>query len=119
MLRTNSKQARENVRAYIMKIYNAEFSENGKNPQSFEEAKEQIKKQFETATKGWDNSTQSNFKSWLHGLPGILSTEDYLCYNSAVEILGDILEQGKIERSKYGEHQSENQISYMIFKEIC
>lgn len=118
MLKTNSTKARENIRAYIMKIYNEEFSDSGKKPESFEEAKEEIRKQFEYATKGWNDTPQSKFKDWLCGLPGILSTEDYFCHNSAVSILGDILEQPKYYRGKYCEFDSELMISKMIAREI-
>ena len=49
-------------------------------------------------------------------LPTVLDRSYYL--NSAVEMLGDILEETSAERAKYTEEQAERLFSYLIYNEV-
>ena len=62
-------------------------------------------------------SEQTSFTDWCSGLPSILDTCYY--YNrSAVDDLGEILEETEQERSKYTEEQAEKQLTILIYDTI-
>ena len=57
------------------------------------------------------------FIDWCQGLPSVLDTCYY--YNrSAVNDLGDILNQSKREREKFTEEEAEKQLSHLIYREL-
>lgn len=121
MLKTNSKKARENVRAYIMERENvAEYAEISKNP-TFEEIATAIYADFYRVYNSdymhRTYSEQDYFAEWAAGLPGILDTCYY--YNrSAVDDLAGILEETETEKAKYKEADAEKLLSYLIYREI-
>lgn len=121
MLKTNSKKARENIRAYIMERENvAEYAEISKNP-TFEEIAAAIYMDFYRAyNSDYIHRTyleQDYFAEWAAGLPGILDTCYY--YNrSAVDDLAGILEETETEKAKYKEADAEKLLSYLIYREI-
>lgn len=121
MLKTNSKKARENVRAYIMERENvAEYAEISKNP-TFEEIAATIYADFYRVYNSdymhRTYSEQDYFAEWAAGLPGILDTCYY--YNrSAVDDLAGILEETETEKAKYKEADAEKLLSYLIYREI-
>ncbi len=123
MLRTNSKKAIENIRNYIVKIYEPEDYSNcgiDTNKETFEDIKEVIKEIFEIEL-GHFRSRQigqyNAFFEWCQGLPSIIDTCYY--YNrSAVKDLGNILEETEEERNKYTEEQAEEILTHLIYREI-
>lgn len=124
MLKTNSKKARGNIRAYIMENENVEeYGKSQKAPGSFPEAAREILNCFRDCYFSDDNSKryynyseQIAFTSWTQGLPGILYTGYYL--HSAVDDLGAILEETETEKAKYTEQQAEKLITYLIYREL-
>ena len=122
MLKTNSKKARENVRAYIMERENvAEYAENIAENPTFEEIAAAIYADFyrvynsDYAKKTY--TPADYFAEWAAGLPGILDTCYY--YNrSAVDDLAGILEETEAEKTKYKEADAEKLLSYLIYREI-
>lgn len=121
MIKSNTKKAIENIRNYI--IRNADFSGyeefNGKQPETFAEtAKAIIHIYYEE--KGHFNHRQSwqeSFIDWLQGLPSAFDSLYY--YNrSAIDDLGNILEETEAERNKYTEAEAERMLSCLIFREI-
>ena len=122
MLKTNSKKARENVRAYIMERENvAEYAENISNNPTFEEIAAAIYADFYRVYNSdyihRTYSEQNYFAEWAAGLPGILDTCYY--YNrSAVDDLAGILEETETEKAKYKEADAEKLLSYLIYREI-
>ena len=124
MLKTNSKKARENIRAYIMENQNViEYGENGKAPGNFPEAAREILNCFrqqyfttENEKRYYNNNEYIAFISWTQGLPGILNTDYYLC--RACKVLGAILEEQKEEIEKYNETQAENLLTHLIYHEL-
>lgn len=119
MLRTNSKQAISNIRAYI--INNFDGTNYGiETPETFEEVARVIYNTFADEYLYEYNrrrNEQEVFTEWCSGLPSILDT-CYFYNRSAVEDLGDILEETEAERSKYTEEQAEKYLTYLIYREI-
>lgn len=119
MLKTNSKKARENIRAYIMDNENtAEYADA--TCSTFEEVAAAIYADFDRVTNTPINrrtSLQDRFAEYAAGLPSIIDTCYY--YNrSALDDLANILEETDAEKAKYTEEQAEKMLSYLIFREI-
>lgn len=116
MLKTNSKQARENIRAYILDSWNLEPEEQGR---TWEETQEAIKESFYFQAYSSEYERKQNrqeaFKNWLAGLPKGLGDFN-LC--QAVEDLGDILDETEAEKSRYTEDQANKLLSYLIYREV-
>lgn len=120
MLKTNSKKARENVRAYILNNFTPEgYTENP--PQDFPGVAAFILDTFRSekpAVGGYARMTESErFTDWAQGLAGVLDTCYY--YNrSAVDDLGAILEETAEEKSRYSEAQAETLLTSLIYLEL-
>lgn len=120
MLRTNTKKARENVRNYIMSGFEPEYN-NDIMPTNFAEMARAIMADFRRAKK-WElerryANEQLVFADWCSGLPGIIDTCYY--YNrSAVDDLGEILEETPEEKSRYTESDAERMLTYLIYSEL-
>lgn len=121
MLKTNSKKVKEKIKNYIIKLYNNE-GYNVPKATTFEEMKENIKKASYNTVIKYELMRRSTlfdaFECWCSGLPYLLDTADYYCYNSAIDILGDILEETEEERSRFSELEAEKKLTYLIFREI-
>lgn len=130
MLKTNTRKARENIRQYILDIYEPEDYTNNNidtNKQTFEEIAEVIKEVFKLEKLNNENARQyyyrknysmyEIFKEWCQGLPSIIDTCYY--YNrSAIKDLGDILEETEEERGRFTEEEAEEKLTYLIYREI-
>lgn len=120
MLRTNSKKAIENIRAYIMEGFNGD-NYGIETPETFSEVARLIYNDFaETYLYGYNRNRnrQEVFVEWCAGLPSIIDTCYY--YNrSAVEDLGNILEETEEERNRFTESEAEEMLSRLIYREIC
>lgn len=124
MLRTNSKKARENIRAYIVEHFDPTGYDVDQNPGTFEEVAKIILDTFAHekpySTKYMYRAGLSDekvFADWCAGLPSILDTCYY--YNrSAVEDLGNILEETESEKAKYTETEAEKYLTHLIYKEL-
>ena len=136
MLKSNSKEAIERIKKYVCE--NAIFetdtvnekyyyvmdlekrNENGENIDMFSVYANAIMSiVFEEVIKN-DNrrlSFYEYFKYWCTGLPSCFDTGYYL-NRSAVDDLGDILEQTALQRSKYTESQAEEMLTRLIFREF-
>ena len=119
MLKTNSKKARENVRAYILRGYDpSSYHEAPDNP-TFAQVAADVWATF-TSEKSYAlqrYNVQEVFTDWCSGLPSIIDTCYY--YNrSAVDDLGAILEETEEDKSRFSESEAERFLSYLIFREI-
>lgn len=118
MLKTNSKRARENVRAYV-KLY-ADFTNYEENtPDDFGALAIKILEIFRNEH-GHDIKRigeQNAFFDWCAGLPSILDT-CYFYNRSAVDDLGAILEESEDEKSRFTEEQAEKTLTYLIYREL-
>lgn len=116
MLKTNSRQAKENLKAYIMASWNLEAEEQGR---TWEETQKDIRDSFYFQAYRSEYERKQNrqeaFKNWLSGLPHGLG-DFFLC--QAVEDLGNILDQTEAERSKYTEDQASESLAYLIYREV-
>lgn len=116
MLKTNSRQAKENLRNYIMTSWNLDPEDQGK---TWAETKEDIKESFyfQAYSSVYERrqNKQEAFKNWLSGLPHGLG-DFFLC--QAVEDLGNILNQTEAERNRYTEDQASELLAYLIYKEV-
>lgn len=124
MLRTNSKQARENIRQYIIENFTPE-NYTDEEITGFENIAKFILDVFKSEY--YDNYCNRNvarrytqaeaFKDWCSGLPSVLDTCYY--YNrSAVEDVKNILEETDAEASKYNEQQAEELLTSLIYREL-
>ena len=120
MLRTNSKKAIENIRAYITNGFNGD-NYGIETPETFSEVARLIYNAFtEEHLYGYNRTRnrQEVFVEWCAGLPSIIDTCYY--YNrSAVEDLGNILEETEEERNRFTESEAEEMLSRLIYREIC
>lgn len=111
MLRTNTKKASENIRAYIMDNFTPEnYTDNP--PKDFPEVAAFILGVFRTEKKHiltcdyYRANGLTAFADWCQGLPSVLDTCYY--YNrSAVEDLGQILEETAEEKSRFSEAEAD------------
>lgn len=123
MLRTNSKQARENVKKYIIDNFTPE-SYTETPPEEWHEIATFIYNCF--VRQAWETIEQKRyfrgnekeaFIYWASGLPSVIDTCYY--YNrSAVQDLGDILEQTAAERERYTESDAERLLTTLIYNEL-
>jgi len=124
MLKTNSKKARENIRAYILEHFDPTNYDLETVPETFEEVARVILDTFESEKhyhleyiKAKGISMQSVFAEWCAGLPSILDTCYY--YNrSAIDDLAGILEETTTEASRYTESAAEDLLTYLIYREL-
>jgi len=120
MLKTNSRQARENVQAYIMQHFDG-CNYDIETPETFTQTAAVIMDVFRSekpAEGGYSRmSEQERFTEWAAGLPSILDTCYY--YNrSAVDDLGEILEETEQEKARFTEQDAENRLTYLIYREL-
>ena len=120
MLKSTCKQALENIRAYILKNVDVSNYEELNEPKTFPEASEIIINTFyDEYMKGYNlNRNRFNcFCDWLAGLPSVFDSLYY--YNrSAVDDLGEILEETEEEKAKYTEEEAEKTLSWLIYREV-
>ena len=124
MLKSNSKQARENIREYILNHFDPSNYELEKNPETFPEIAKFILDTFQAEKyytlqymKKAGISEQEAFTDWAAGLPSVLDTCYY--YNrSAVNDLAAILEETDAEKARFTESQAEKQLTYLIYREL-
>ena len=120
MLKTNSKQARQNVQAYIMQGFTGE-NYGIETPETFTETAAVIMQVFNSekpAEGAYSRMTeQERFTDWAQGLPSILDTCYY--YNrSAVDDLGKILDETEQEKARYSEQNAEQLLTSLIYREL-
>ena len=118
MLRTNSKKAREAVRAYIAEKTRGQ---DGAEVKDFKEAAEVIAGEWNAykypgLERQSGRSLAEAFGHFAAGLPNDLF--DYLAIGDTVELMGEMLEETEAERSKYSDSQACDLLTYLIFREI-
>lgn len=120
MLKTNSKQARQNVQRYIIDHFDG-CNYDIDIPATFQEAAAIILDIFrseKTAIGSYARMPEGErFAEWASGLPSILDTCYY--YNrSAVDDLVAILEETSEEKARYSESQAEALLTSLIYREL-
>lgn len=124
MLKTNSKKARENVRAYIIVNFDPTNYDLKKAPESWPEIAAFILDAFRSEKyysleymQRAKLSEQTVFAEWAAGLPSVLDT-CYFYNRSAVDDLAGILEESESEKPRYSESDAERLLTYLIYREL-
>lgn len=139
MIKSNSKQAKQNIQEYIVNHFDAtNYSPNfdyiteaqadtaagRRNVDIFSMVAHAIAETFYSEMLRYDNRYKAGrlsrydlFEYWCSGLPSILDTCYY--YNrSAVDDLAAILNETDDEKSRCTEAQAEKRLTQLIYKEI-
>lgn len=120
MLKSNSKQAIENIKNYIISNFDSEGYDFTGNTEDWKEVASYIYKCFYDEKVKYDTRRMSEkelFFEWCSGLPSILDTCYY--YNrSAVKDLAMILKETEKEKNKYTESQAETMLTHLLYREI-
>ena len=131
MLKTNTKKVRENIKNYILKNFHPEdyagypdeFTGDAKN---FEDVKKYIidifKKEYADPHHAHEKKLNYTpdavrFVEWSQGLPCVFNFNYYVS-RSAVDDLGDILEETPEERNRFTEYAAENWLTCLIYREL-
>lgn len=139
MLKSNSKQAKTNIRNYIIDHFDGtNYSPNfdyindaikdndagRRNVDIFSMVVHAIAATFYDEYLKHDSrynagrvSRQAMFESWCSGLPSIIDTCYY--YNRpAADDLAMILDESETEKNKYTEEEAEKMLTWLIYREI-
>ena len=120
-MKTNSKKARENIRAYILDNFDfSDYEGTEQEPKTFEEVCNFILKTFrkEKSRDYYSKVNESElFIEWCAGLASVLDTCYY--YNrSAVDDLGRVLEENEQEKARFTESEAEACLTRRIYREL-
>lgn len=120
MLKSNSKQAIENIRVYVINNFDPCVYDFEGNEEDFKTVAQFIYECFVNEKVKHDKRRMTEkelFFDWCQGLPSILDTCYY--YNrSAVNDLAVILEETETEKARYTEAQAEEMLTHLIYREI-
>ena len=123
MVKTNSKIARDNIRAYISSNFGAWVLEDQgkKTPVDFSGIASAIYADYKRYISN-DNyyhgrENADTFFEYTSILPSILECDFRLC--QAKPILMNILQETEQEAEKFSETQAEKLLSDLIYREIC
>ena len=118
MLKTNSKKARENIRAYIMEHYDPSGYDVNQSAAAFPEIASIILETYRIEKRYSRNAgTTEGFIDWCQGLPSIIDT-CYFYNRSAVDDLGEILEETDDEKRDFDEYVAGRILSILIYREL-
>lgn len=127
MIKTNSKQARENIKKFIIDNFNFEEYLNNTGElleKDFMKVKSAVLESFNNEKYYEDSYAVAHgiapskmFYDWMSGLPTMLSSDD-IFLKSAIDTLGDILEQTTAERNKYKDADAEKLLCDLIYREL-
>lgn len=121
-LKSNSKAVNEVVKAYILENFdtsNYTPDYDHVNPSNIKEVCKAIldccnKEKFYLSYP----NTQSMLIDWMQGLPSILDTAPILYSGSAIDLIGNWLQQTENEKSKYDETTAEQFALYLVSRMI-
>lgn len=120
MLKTNEKKAITNIKFYILEHFDPCGYDFTGEESSFKDVAQFIYKCFYDEKVKYEKrrmTEQALFFEWCSGLPSILDTCYY--YNrSAVDDLGEILEETEAEKARFTEQQAEERLTHLIYREI-
>lgn len=122
MLKTNSRKAKETIKHYIMENFNAE-NYTAEKIEGWDNISRYIYNIFRREAystkedKRFYKTEKDAFFYFVQGLPSILDCS--FVYNvSAVDTLGEILEESEEEKARYTEEQAEELLIALIYREI-
>lgn len=129
MLRTNSKKAMENIRKEIRNSYEAAeeyFTYDGGEmktefPDICKDIIEAFKAEKLDGNKIYQSgrvSKQEMFADWMAGLPTAFPVSDDVFLRSAVDFLGNILEETEEQKARYSDEQAEKLACNLLYREL-
>ena len=129
MRRTNSKEAMDAIKNAIIESYEAAeeyYTYGGKYAKTdYNDICKDIMDAFFNEKCKHDNrynagriSKQDLFIDWMQGLPTALDLADDIFLGSAVDWLGDILEQTDTEKARYTDEQAEKTACCLLYREL-
>lgn len=121
-LKSNSKAVNEAVKTYILENFDTSNYTPDYDHVNASNIKEVCKAILDCCNKekfylSYHN-TQSMLIDWMQGLPSILDTAPILYSGSAVDLVGNWLQQTEKEKSKYDETTAEQFALYLISRMI-
>ena len=121
-LKSNSKAVNEAVKTYILENFDTSNYTPDYDNVNVSNIKEVCKAILECCNKekfylSYPN-TQSMLIDWMQGLPSILDTAPILYSGSAIDLIGNWLQQTEKEKSKYDETTAEQFALYLISRMI-
>ena len=120
MLKTNSKKARENVRAYILDTFNDEGYNFTGRADSFADVARFIYDVFTVEKLRFNNerfpSEFDAFADWCSGLPLVIDCDFYV--HPAIPLAARIMEETEAEEARFTDPQAEQFLTLMIYNEI-
>lgn len=128
MRRTTTKEVKAIIKAFVMENYDGSGFDEGTpeaEAQTFEEMARVILADVKRVNgyavgrkyNGRVYSWQMAFCDWCAGLPNLLDTSVYYC-GSAVDLLGEWLDETEEEKVKYTETEAETMIDSLLYREI-
>jgi hypothetical protein len=129
MLRTNSKKAMENIKKEIMDSYEAAseyYTFEGREAKTdFNEICADILEAFRIEKlennryyiAGRANQSEM-FMDWMQGLPTAFPVADDIFLRSAIDFLGNILEETEGEKERYTEDKAEKLACNLLYREL-
>lgn len=125
MRRTTTKEVKAIIKAFIMENYDGSGFDEGTpeaEAQTFEEKARVILADVKRVNghevrRNNAYTWQMAFCDWCAGLPNLLDTSIYYC-GSAVDLLGEWLDETEEEKAKYTETQAETMIDSLLYREI-
>lgn len=129
MLRTNSRKAMENIRKEIMDNYEAAneyYTFEGREAKTdFNEICADILEAFRVEKLEHDcyyiagrASKSEMFMDWMQGLPTAFPVADDIFLRSAIDFLGNILEETDEEKARYTEDKAEKLACNLLYREL-
>lgn len=123
MLKTNSKQAKENIKQYIVENFSPEgYTDTA--PETWPEIAVFILETFRDEKYKrpedhhyYNNNEAAAFHDWAAGLPSLLDT-CYFYNRSAVDDLAVILEETTEEKERFTEDKAETLLTALIYREL-
>ena len=76
------------------------------------------KLQFDNRYKAGRISKSDLFMDWMQGLPSAFPVSNDIFLSSAVDFLGDLLDETETEKEKFTDEQAEKRSVYLLFREL-
>ena len=119
MIKSNSKKACDAIRAFIRENYTPE-NYGYEETDDLSVIAHSILFCFLNEKVVYDRRRMTYvdlFLEWLSGLPSIFHA-GYILGGSAVDILGDMLDETEEERNRFTEDQAEKKLGELIYREL-
>lgn len=129
MLKTNSKEVMNRIKKVIMDSYEAAEEyytfDGGAMKTEYNEICKDILNMFYIEKLHLDNRYKAGriskadlFMDWMQGLPTAFPVADDIFLHSAVDFLGDLLDETEAEKQRFTEEEAEKKAVYLMYREL-